>query len=318
MSDIFEKIRYSCAQVALNATHIKIKTDKICSYAHSLPLSEGKTMDTLNHYCADPQNTLAYFFVLDSINFGSGYFDVLRKDEGKTGYFTIASRLKKELETKNNFSPDYLVSLTPQECRRIFDQFSEDVLITELMNLFSQALNELGNFIIKEYATNFDLLIKSAQKSAAKLVELLSRMKMYQDISNYKGFDVYFYKRAQITVSDLFLAFGGKGYGEFEDIEHLTIFADNLVPHVLRTDGIIEYSKSLREKVDSKQILPANSEEEIEIRAVAVHTVELIKNALQKLKLTVTSQQLDQILWNRGQEAKYRALPRHITPSIFY
>ena len=40
-----------------------------------------------------------------------------------------------------------------------------------------------------------------------------------------------FYKRAQIVASDLALA----GVAEFDDLDRLTIFADNLVPHVLRS-----------------------------------------------------------------------------------
>ncbi len=46
-----------------------------------------------------------------------------------------------------------------------------------------------------------------------------------------------FYKRAQITPSDLALA----GVAEFDDLDRLTIFADNLVPHVLRVDGVLRY-----------------------------------------------------------------------------
>ena len=53
--------------------------------------------------------------------------------------------------------------------------------------------------------------------------------------------DVPFYKRAQLTAADLSLAFDGKGLGSFEDLDQLTIFADNLVPHVLRVDKVLLY-----------------------------------------------------------------------------
>jgi hypothetical protein len=32
----------------------------------------------------------------------------------------------------------------------------------------------------------------------------------------------------------------------------------------------------------------------------------------------VTSQQLDYILWHRGQQKQYKAVPRHRTRTIFY
>ena len=50
-----------------------------------------------------------------------------------------------------------------------------------------------------------------------------------------------FYKRAQIVPNDLTLA----GVAEFDDLDRLTIFADNLVPHVLRVDGVLRYDAEL-------------------------------------------------------------------------
>ena len=51
-----------------------------------------------------------------------------------------------------------------------------------------------------------------------------------------------FWKRAQITANDLALA----GVAEFPDLDRLTIFADNLVPHVLRVDGVLRYDDLAR------------------------------------------------------------------------
>ena len=47
--------------------------------------------------------------------------------------------------------------------------------------------------------------------------------------------DPGFFKRAQIAANDLVLA----GVAEFADIDRLTVFADNLLPHVLRLDGVL-------------------------------------------------------------------------------
>ena len=49
--------------------------------------------------------------------------------------------------------------------------------------------------------------------------------------------DPGFYKRAQIVPNDLAVA----GVADFRDLDRLTIFADNLVPHVLRVDGVLRY-----------------------------------------------------------------------------
>lgn len=69
---------------------------------------------------------------------------------------------------------------------------------------------------------------------------------------------------------------GGQGHGGFHDLDELTIFADNLVPHVLRMDRVLAYDAALAERVDREELILAGSMEEVEIRACAVHAVELI------------------------------------------
>ncbi|UCD82978.1 MAG: hypothetical protein JSW26_07605, partial [Desulfobacterales bacterium] len=46
--------------------------------------------------------------------------------------------------------------------------------------------------------------------------------------------------------------------------------------------------------------------------------VELIKNAICRSGQYITSSQLDNFLWNRGQQPHYKAVPRHRTRSVYY
>jgi hypothetical protein len=98
----------------------------------------------------------------------------------------------------------------------------------------------------------------------------------------------------------------------------LTIFADNLVPHVLRVDGILLYEEALAARIDSEQLIPPGSMEEVEIRACAVHAVELLTEELRSSGHNVTAMGLDYLLWNRGQQPYYKARPRHRTRTVFY
>jgi hypothetical protein len=120
--------------------------------------------------------------------------------------------------------------------------------------------------------------------------------------------DAGFWKRAQITANDFQLA----GILDFEDIDELTIFADNLVPHVLRVDGVLVYDDALASRIDSGQLLPPGDEER-EIRACAVHACELIAR-----ELGVPPRTLDVWLWNRGQDERYKSRPRHRTRTVYY
>ena len=101
-------------------------------------------------------------------------------------------------------------------------------------------------------------------------------------------------------------------------IEHFAIFADNLVPHVLRVDGLLRYDPALAARIDAEELIPAGSPEEIEIRATALHTVELLVAALHRSGQPISAAELDYLLWNRGQLPLYKARPRHRTRTVFY
>jgi hypothetical protein len=69
-------------------------------------------------------------------------------------------------------------------------------------------------------------LIEEADHSAGKLVNLLAKhFPCFRDEGRFDGRKVRFLKRAQIFVADLWAAFNGTGYGEFYDIDHITMFA---------------------------------------------------------------------------------------------
>ena len=85
------------------------------------------------------------------------------------------------------------------------------------------------------------------------------------------------------------------------------MFADNLVPHVLRLDGVLRFDPELVERIERGELIEHGSPEEVEIRACAVHAVELIVAA----RPGVCAAEVDQLLWNRGQQPRYKAVPRH-------
>jgi len=99
----------------------------------------------------------------------------------------------------------------------------------------------------------------------------------------------------------------------------MTMFADNLVPHVLRMDGILLYDEHLAAGIDSEELTPSGSPEEVEIRACALHAVELMAKAFKEAGHGVSPVGLDYVLWNRGQKPYYKKVkPRHRTRTVFY
>ena len=324
MTDILERIRQQCAWVAEQAVHVRLCEDRIPAFASTLAGASAAPpeIDRVHHYvepALDPAGTVAFFLTLDSVNFGSGYFPFLRKRPGRSGYFTIAGALADRFRAQGPLSADVLASCGVEDCARIFEQDLDVPEMAELMSLFAQAFRDLGQDLVTRYHGDVLALIEDAEGSAARLIGILDRQPFFHDVAEYQGIDVPLYKRAQITASDLALAFDRQGPGAFADLNRLTLFADNLVPHVLRVEGILAYEADLLRRIESGERLPSGSPEEIELRACAVHAVERIVDALQSQGRPTTARDLDLILWNHGQDPAIKgAGPRHRTRCVYY
>jgi hypothetical protein len=320
-TDFTERIRRSCALVADRATRVRINTKAIGEYAAGLDLNliESPAHDPQAHFLDHGEQTVAFFLTLDAVNFGSGWFPHLKKRPGRSGYFSIATALTEYFQTHGPIPADQLVRLTAADCTRIFGQEPANEPIRQLMALFAQALNDLGNLLIQRFSGSFTALVEASDHSVEHLIAILLQMPFFNDTAAYGNLTVHFYKRAQILAADLAVAFEKKGFGYFRDLDHLTIFADNLVPHVLRIDGILRYDPDLAARIDAATPIASGSAEEIELRACAVCAVEQMAAALQRTGKTVNASDLDFLLWNRGQQPAYKqAKPRHRSRSVFY
>ena len=271
--------------------------------------AEPPALDPERHYLEGKAADVAdYMLALDTINFGSGWFPTLckRTSEGApvSGYFTVSWGLADHVRAHGAPTSAWLAQVSTVEIAKILGQRPDH----ELMSLYAQALRALGRFL--EGPPNqptrraLDLVAESGG-SAERLASTLARgMAMFDD----RGF----YKRAQIVANDLALA----GVATFEDLDQLTIFADNLVPHVLRCDGVLVYDDALAARVDAGKRLSLGGTER-EIRACAVHACELISQ-----RTGVPARTIDTWLWTRGQAGgrviQYKARPRHRCRTVFY
>jgi hypothetical protein len=321
---VLDLVRERCLWVATVAEHVRIDPDGVSAYAEALAPAVARGSSEANH---DPgrqargsdEATAAFVMSLDAINFGSGWFPTLRKRPGLSGYHTVATSWREHHDRAGPLDADALTALTRAECCAIFGQVDdEDEPAAELMELFASALNDLGAFLLEEHDGTFLSVIDAAGGSAEALVGILDRIPFFHDVAEYRGVDVPLYKRAQITALDLSVAFDGQGPGRFDDLHRLTMFADNLVPHVLRIDGVLHVDDDLVARIDAGDLIPAGTPEEVELRACAVHAVELLVAELASLGVDTTAGGLDTLLWNRGAAERYKARPRHRTRTVAY
>jgi hypothetical protein len=286
-----DRVRRHCAALAASARWVHIN-DERCTSAGGV-----SGLDPELHLLEAPAEERArYLLALDAINFGSGWFPTLRVDRGQSATDVFTRRLTEHARRRGGpWTAAELRALDAPAVADVLGQSREH----ELMGLYAWALNQLGSWLGDRRALD---VVGDSAGSAERFAEALASAMPFFD-------DRGFYKRAQITASDLALA----GVAEFADIDRLTIFADNLVPHVLRVEGILEYAPELAAVVDAGRELPAGSEMEREIRACAVHACELLAR-----RLDVPPRTLDNWLWNRGRQPRYRELQPHLTRTVYY
>jgi hypothetical protein len=294
--ELSDRVRAACAEIAASARSVTIDLDAL----EALDPGAPPELDAERHYLeGEPADVATYLLALDAINFGSGWFPTLRKRRGAdgtavSGYFTVAWGLADRFRALGAWTNAELRAMRAEEIADVLGQPRDH----ELMALFAQALRQLGHFLGDRTALD---VIADADGSAVRLAEQLATgMSMFSDVG--------FYKRAQITGSDLALA----GVASFHDIDRLTIFADNLVPHVLRVDGVLVYDERLAAHIDAGRKLRPGPQER-EIRACAVHACALLAR-----RTGMSERDIDNALWTRGGAPEYKAIPRHRCRTIFY
>jgi hypothetical protein len=317
---LFERIRAACAEVARRSRHVRIDDARLRAFCAELLAEPGRPpgLDPAHHLLGCGGDTIAYVITLDAINFGSGWFPHLEKRPGLSGYFTVATALREHFEANGAWSAAALRELDAAACARVLGQPQGASEVAELMALFARALRDLGAFLDERHGGSFERLVESARGSCAALAQELATMPLYRDVARYAELEVPFYKRAQLTSADLAAAFAGEGPGRFHDLAQLTIFADNLVPHVLRREGVLRYAPELAQRIDREELIAAGSPEEVELRAAAVHAVEGFVAEARRCGAGVSAQQIDYRLWTRGQRPEYKAHPRHRTRTPYY
>jgi hypothetical protein len=201
--------------------------------------------------------------------------------------------------TRGPFTADELERVDAREIARVVDQDPGH----PLMEMFARSLRDLGQRVQTCYGGSFTAVVRSAGNSAVALARQLGGWACFADCSSYQELRLPFLKRAQIAAADLARA----GAATFTDLARLTMFADNLVPHVLRLDGILRFDPRLVARIEAEELIAHGSPEEVEIRACALHAVELIVAA----RPSTCATEVDQLLWGRGQEPTYKAVPRH-------
>jgi hypothetical protein len=216
-----------------------------------------------------------------------------------SGCSTIAAGVTERFRRAGGWPAVELVELDAAAIARVVDQDPEH----PLMEQYAATLRDVGAHVLGEHEGRFEAVVEAANGSAAGLADLLAEWEAFADTAVYEGRSVPFFKRAQIAAADV----NRLGVMPLAGEEQLTAFADNLVPHVLRIDGVLRLDPGLVRRIEAEHLLDHGSPEEVELRACAVHAIELLSAAS---PIHLSPAEIDAALWHRGGSPRYKSVPR--------
>ena len=213
----------------------------------------------------------------------------------------------------------FLAKITRSDMERIFAGNMEIPMLEEKMQVFRQA----GEVLSSRYDGRYYNFVKSCPPrlydNGNGLVErLVKEFPRFNDVSQYDGHEIKFYKLAQLGYWGMYSGLGSTGAFKLEDASRLSAFADYIVPVALRAMGITTYSPALEQAVNSYQMIPRDSMQEVEIRAHSLYATALLAEEVNKLRPTemqVIIPQIDARIWTHYHTTFW---PHHLTKTIMY
>lgn len=309
---ICDLVRDTCQRVAAKSTHVKIDMDKLNAFCKEIADKPVyvKYFDCPDHISIESsdEDVAAYVFIMDALNFCFWPSDWEYADLSKG----VATAMKDPTFAR----PANLAKMTVEDVRKSIFSGKDFPLIEER----HRAIVELGQVVDAHFKGQFLEVLRSVDFDGPKLLDLVARYFLkFQDHSIYQGEQIFFYKRAQILVGDLFGAFDQRaGAIRIANIERLTCFADYRIPQILRHKGVLVYDDDLKNRIDNKVELIHGCVEEVEIRACMVHAVELMRDQLRIAGVNWSAVEVDWLLWQIGEDMRFDISPHHRTLSIYY
>lgn len=342
-SCVLESAKY----IADNSDYVHVNDAGCNQVAQSIFLKLTQTPYTTESWCSHPltpsektRSTVDWIFTVDLLNFSfwskvddldtgdakSQRFAVNYKGELYTGYWSLVAAVNRALDKGIPFtSPKFWRDdLSLDTLKEIFTSATAEQI--PLINERLQVLKEAGTAFKELGMNSFAEIVDTSDRSALKLVDTVRQhFSSFNDTANYKGKEIYVLKRAQILVADIWACFNGKDYGEFSDIDCLTMFADYRVPQILQFLGCLDYCQSLQKDLCNHVLIPNGDPREVELRGCSIWAVERIKHHIVKAhpEAKINSVLLDFYLWDSAKklqrtEGKAVGLPTHRTRSVFY
>ncbi|GAA5817421.1 hypothetical protein MFLAVUS_010967 [Mucor flavus] len=239
-----------------------------------------------------------------------------------TGYWSLCAAINRALDNGIPITnPKYYGSeASDEELAEVFRSDTKEPapMLAERIRV----MREAGKVLCEKFDGSFINCILEAKHSASKLLDIIiENYGSFNDVHDFHGRKVFILKRAQILIADIWACFDGESYGEFYDIDSITMFADYRVPQALYQLGLLRYSPALIKRLEKREYFPSGSEDEVEIRGNSIWAVELARQRIEEIdpSLKINAILIDFYIWDMAKEIQDQmTVPTHCTRSCFY
>ncbi|CAJ1362354.1 unnamed protein product [Effrenium voratum] len=264
-----------------------------------------------------------------ALDFGSGWRDELRCFHGKSAWQTVKQGIENLSLMCPELRADWLSNLAASDVAKVFGLEHAEGL-DEFVQLLLRVLNELGDSLMRrscrslsEFMITLLEEVRGDAQAAAKMVRALADTfpTAFKDQSFIKHLPIYFYKKAQDVVYELYERFHLQDSRfDFPDVDSLTGSVDPIIISILRKEQVVMTTRDLAMAIEGEVALPSGELAEVSLRAAAVAALEDI-TLLARLKgYPVSPVMLGHYLWGcLGKSDGYMSSRRHITrDTTFY
>lgn len=193
----------------------------------------------------------------------------------------------------------------------------------QLLEERAAILRELGRVLVERYDGRFHTFLASTSPRLYDggngfLEALVREFPRFDDVAEWEGREVRFYKLAQLAVWILEVTLQREGGLGFADLDRLTAFADYIVPAGLHAMGVLDYSSGLERAIREGRLIEAGSAWEVELRAHTLYATSLLCDRVNELRppgLRVIVPQIDARLWLPFHKTH---APHHLTRTVYY
>lgn len=310
MSNLLDRIKDSALYVSNNSKYVKINYKKIDEVLASGSFNDIRywldtnPFDILDMNYRDIVNFLLVLHTIGDYCFwGEPKWEIDTEIGKLDGSYAMMYILINRFKNNSDMNMSY------EEFADMLKGNVEIPLIKERYNCLVE-MNTYLDGIGKDFYDE----IKDIRVDIELLDYVVSTFSYFKDEGIYNGENVYFYKRAQLLVSDILHI---RRLLETIDVDYSNLVgcADYKIPQVMNSLGMLEYEYDLEFKLARKDELEENSDMEIEIRANDLVVIDYI---YKKLDGKVCRMDINDYIWLLGQDKSKINKNYHRTKTIHY